>query len=411
MSKKRDAILVLELTSAGGMGYDRECMESISIEGLAMLDALVADAIDGDFELHAILQDGIKVQTSISSDSRAHWHYTGSDASVYDMIKDLAPCVHYCYIVAPEFGNYLEQYTALLESYHVVLLSQPSTAVRAGSDKKGSIVQLAAAGVDVPATQAMDEFIAAPAIPYPVVVKPNRGAGSIGVFLARDETELQEAITANDRLSFSRDMLIVQERVIGMSLSASAIATQNGVVLLGINEQDIVLSAARSSDSKYQGGIAGPLYPELAVECERVARAAARSFHLDGYFGFDFILDKRGIPIVVELNPRLTTSFVGLKMLHRESLLRFIAGEKADKPATMPWIPQNDFAAFKGITLPGPASNLAHEYDRSADYRVIRLGMPSGGISAFIAARGRTRTAAIENLGRLDAYLQGDKDK
>ncbi|MEX2680400.1 MAG: ATP-grasp domain-containing protein [Candidatus Sigynarchaeota archaeon] len=411
MSEKRDEILVLELTTAGGMGSGMERMESISIEGLAMLDALVADAIDGNFEPHVLLQEGIDVPMHSSLDARVHWHRVGIGNNVQDMIKDLAPRVRYYYIVAPEFGNYLEAYTALLESYDGILLSQPSTAVRAGSNKKDVMQQLAAAGIQVPPTQKMDEFITAPAIPYPVVVKPQRGAGSIGVFLARNETELQDAIAANERLSFSRDMMIVQEQVVGKQLSASAVASRRGTVLLGINEQNIVLSPARFSNSKYQGGIVGPMHPELAVECERVARAAAGAFHLEGYFGFDFILDKRGTPIVVELNPRLTTSFVGLKMVHRASLLRFIADHKGDKPVIPPWNPQNEFIAFKVITLPGHASNFACKHYRSVDLQVLQMRLPSGGISAFIAARGRTRTAAIESIGRLNTCLYGDKDK
>ncbi len=406
MKKAKDKILVVELTTAGGMGSGKGRVESISIEGLAMLHALVVDAVDGSFETHALLQEGIGVPASMASVASVHWHRVGAGTSLPGMIKDLAPLVDFCFVVAPEFGEYLEEYTALLESFDCAVLSQPSRAVSLGSDKKGAIERLAAAGVRVPATQSLDGFIAAPALSYPVVVKPNRGAGSIGVFLARDEVELKGAIAANESLSFHRDTLIAQELIVGTAHSASAVATQHGVSLLGINEQDVSLALAGASESKYRGGIAGPLRPELAAECGRVAQAAARLFRLDGYFGFDFVLDPRGRPFLVEINPRLTTSFAGLKMLHPESLLRFIAAQKGGKPAAMPWIPQSDFAAYEIVSLRGSGADLAPERVRSADHQVFWVGMPGGGVSAFIAARGQTRSAAVENLGRLGARLQ-----
>jgi tyramine---L-glutamate ligase len=407
----KDKILVVELTTAGGMGTGKERIEAISIEGLAMVHALVTDAVNGDFETHVVLQEAIEPIPRLASATDVHWHRIGSGTNLQDVLKELAPKMSFCFIVAPEFSGYLEHYTRLLESFGCVVLSQPSSSVAVASDKAGALGRLSKAGVAVPVTQSLDRFIVAPAVKYPVVVKPNRGAGSIGVFLAHDSVELDDAVAANEAMSFTRKEIIVQEFVTGIPLSASAIATPLITTLLGINEQDVSLSPARVSESKYRGGIAGPLHPELAVACERVARAAAREFQLEGYFGFDFILDPRGKPVIVEINPRLTTSFAGLKILHPESMLRFMVDSRAHKGIKMPWIPRDDFAAYRIVDLPGSNDKLPGKIDLLEDQNVFTMKLPGGGASAFITVHGPTRAAVMDGLVRLGARLQRDEDE
>ncbi len=401
----KDKILVVELTTAGGIGSGKERLEAISIEGLAMVHALVDDAVDGGFEAHAVLQETIVVPPGLASMTDVHWHHIGAGTSLQRTIKEFAPLMDFGFVVAPEFGNYLQEYTSLFESCNCAVLSQPSRGASTASDKKGALARLSAAGVAVPTTQSLDDFIAGPVLAYPVVVKPNHGAGSIGVFIACDETELNDAIAANEALSFPRRELIVQSFIEGTPLSASVLASPHGTDLLGINEQDVSLAPARVSGSKYRGGISGPLHPNITTACVQVARVAARELQLDGYFGFDFILDPRGTPVVVEINPRLTTSFVGLKLLHPESLLRFMADCKGGKPASLPWIPRGDFVAYRIVDLPGSSTSTVMNIDRPKSQHVISLVMPGGGVSAFVAATGQTRATAVEGLNRIVARL------
>ncbi|MBN2151598.1 MAG: ATP-grasp domain-containing protein [Candidatus Lokiarchaeota archaeon] len=411
MERAKDGILVVEITTAGGMGSGKARLEAISIEGLVMLQALVGDAAAGGFEVHAVLQEGIGIPDGMVPTDGVRWHRLGAGTSLKEAIEGIAPLVGHCFVVAPEFGGYLVEYTALLESHGLVLLSQPSRAAAASSDKKGAAELLSKAGLDVPATQTLEGFLAAPAIPYPVVVKPNRGAGCVGVFTARDEAELEDAVVVNEGLSFGRDSLIVQELVEGKPLSASVIAMRQGVAVLGINEQDVSLAPAGASGSKYRGGVAGPLRPELAAWCERVARAAAGAFQLDGYFGFDFVLGTRGTPVVVEVNPRLTTSFAGLKMIHPESLLRFMARRKRGEPASLPWIPRRDFAAYRVVSSSGHSGPLPGDWELPPGHQVTWLGAPGGGVNAFIACKGLSRAAAVGTIERLVARLQRDEDQ
>jgi len=64
---------------------------------------------------------------------------------------------------------------------------------------------------------------------------------------------------------------------------------------------------------KYLGG-AGPLPGELAERAVAIARRAAECVPgLHGYFGVDVLLGE--CDLAIEINPRLTTSYLGLRYL------------------------------------------------------------------------------------------------
>jgi predicted ATP-grasp superfamily ATP-dependent carboligase len=77
----------------------------------------------------------------------------------------------------------------------------------------------------------------------------------------------------------------------------------------------------------YQGGRV-PLPPSLAVRAQRLAaRAVAAIPGLCGYVGVDLVLGEPtdgSNDAVIEINPRLTTSYVGLRRLARCNLAEAI---------------------------------------------------------------------------------------
>jgi hypothetical protein len=77
-----------------------------------------------------------------------------------------------------------------------------------------------------------------------------------------------------------------------------------------LNQQLIILGSPNSSSS-YNGGIV-PLHHSLERRAMETARKAVESVNgLVGYVGVDMVLTRRG-PLIMEINPRLTTSYVGL---------------------------------------------------------------------------------------------------
>lgn len=147
---------------------------------------------------------------------------------------------------------------------------------------------------------------------FPLVLKPRDGAGSTQTWLVRGVQEWQSAASEMVSAGFSENS-IQQPYVAGRSLSVGVNLSFDGrrVEVLPIAEQQL------STDGRfcYLGGV---IPAELSAEDERavndiVVRACQAIPGLAGYVGFDLQLDAEGRPWIVEINPRLTTSYVGYR--------------------------------------------------------------------------------------------------
>ena len=64
--------------------------------------------------------------------------------------------------------------------------------------------------------------------------------------------------------------------------------------------------------------------PAIGQEVRRVAeRTLSELSGWSGYVGFDFLIpdENPAVPLIVELNPRLTTSYLGYRRLCRDNLM------------------------------------------------------------------------------------------
>jgi predicted ATP-grasp superfamily ATP-dependent carboligase len=82
----------------------------------------------------------------------------------------------------------------------------------------------------------------------------------------------------------------------------------------------------------YLGG-STPISQPFASRARQIAeQAIAAVSGLQGYFGVDVVLGEQDVAI--EINPRLTTSYIGLRQLAKgnlaEALLQIVRGETAD---------------------------------------------------------------------------------
>lgn len=305
-------ILVFEFVSGGGLA-GRDLPASLAREGAAMLTALVGDL--AVMESHQIVT---------TTDPRFHLKMprevevvsvSGAYASVLDKLIASTDAV---WLIAPETDRCLERLAARVERKGKVLLGSSSAAIRAASNKVGLPRRLASYGVLHPATRALragsDYRSALRSLGYPVVVKPGRGAGCDGVSLARNDKELRQAMRLARHAS-AGGPLLVQRYVRGAAASVSLLADGERAVPLAVNAQR--MSASRPFS--YRGGIT-PLDHPLA---ERAAEAAVRACEtvpgLRGYVGVDLVLTPSDA-FVIEINPRLTTAYLGVRAAIRENV-------------------------------------------------------------------------------------------
>ena len=298
-------ILVHEFASGGGLA-GRRVPASLGREGAAMREALIADlaamrrhrivaTVDPRFPLRA--PPGVEVVT-----------LPPESAPLLDGLIASADAV---WLVAPETDGCLERLALRVEEKGTTLLGPGAAAIRRASDKAGLPRRLARHDVPHPKTRVLrpgaDWGMAAREVGYPVVVKPTRGAGCQGVCLARDERELGRAVDMAGRAN-GRGPLLLQRYVPGVAASVSLLADGRRAVALTVNAQWM----RASRPFAYRGGTT-PLDHPLAGRAVEAALRTCRALPgLRGYVGVDVVLTQSEA-VVIEVNPRLTTSYLGVR--------------------------------------------------------------------------------------------------
>jgi tyramine---L-glutamate ligase len=300
-------ILVYEFASGGGLA-GREVPASLAREGAAMRAALVGDlsaighriVTTADARVGHDLPRGVDVAVLPAGD--------GARETALDRLIAAADAV---WLIAPESDRRLERLARRVERHGKTLLGSNAEAIDRASDKARLPHRLAAAGVRHPVTRVpapgADAARTASEIGYPIVVKPARGAGSHGVGFAAGASELDRAI-AMARGAANGDRVVMQQYVDGIAASVSLVADGRDAVALALNTQAIGSPPSFS----YRGGET-PFEHPLAPRAVAAAVAACRALPgLRGFVGVDLILAGCEA-VVIEVNPRLTTAYLGVR--------------------------------------------------------------------------------------------------
>jgi predicted ATP-grasp superfamily ATP-dependent carboligase len=298
-------ILVHEFVSGGGLS-GQPVPTSLAREGLAMLTALVEDlaaigghqivtTVDPRFLLPA--PPGVQVVT-----------LSPEGGATFDALVAAADAV---WLVAPETNRCLERLAAKVERAGTTLLGSGATATRRASDKARLPRLLARLGIPHPKTRVfhpdLDGEPVDREVGYPLVVKPARGAGCDGVCLVRNERELGDAVDLA-RSSEGDGALLLQRYVTGTAASVSLLADGQRAVVLTVNSQSVDASTPFS----YRGGqtpFDHPLAEKAAANARRTCEALSG---LRGFIGVDLVLTDSEA-VVIEVNPRLTTAYLGVR--------------------------------------------------------------------------------------------------
>ena len=293
-------VFVYECVSAGGLGSDVPA--SLRREGRAMLDAAVED-------FQQLPDAEVVMVTRV------------------DQFHETAARCDWTLVIAPEFDNLLRDLSQIVLDVGGRLLGSLPDAIELTGDKLATARVWQRRGVAHPRTDTLNAVRFLP----PWVVKPRHGAGSQATFLIRDAADWEHTLQAA-RQEWPRGELLWQLYIAGQAAS---------VALLIGPKQTIALLPARqhlSSDGRfrYEGGSL-PLPKPLADRAVRVALEAVKGIEgLHGYVGVDMVLGENDVDYAIEINPRLTTSYIGLRQLCRQNLAELmvhcIRGEKIEAP-------------------------------------------------------------------------------
>lgn len=305
-------LLLYEWCCSGGLaGASAE----IGAEGRAMLEALAADASrESSLDVTVLVDAHQKVSVP-----------TSARTIMLDGVNDIASFVtaareaDWTIIVAPETDGILFDRVAAVRDAGARVLGASTAFITVAADKQATVNALAAAGVPVPAGRALAAGASVPIdFHMPAVRKLRDGVGGEGFARLTSVTDAEPVPQPTRLEAFAA----------GTPVGVSCLCGGGAVEVLPPMAQRF----SSSMPPRYLGG--EPLAPgpraDRAMSLARravdaLARAAGEANAAVGWVGVDMILGARDdgrADRVLEVNPRLTTSFVLHAAAASRSLVR-----------------------------------------------------------------------------------------
>ncbi len=319
-------ILLLEYITAGGL-CDQPLPDYLLGEGLLMRDALFAD-----FSEIADVEILTTYDVRVGLPKHANVALPLDDASkAMDVWQTLLQSCDYALIIAPEFDGILSTLTQLVERLGVKNLGARLLAVELFSNKYSTYYSLKQANILTIPTYSASEFLSPDFFKRHAshidefnngcVAKPIDGAGCGDTYYFSNAAALQSWLSAPTQL-VSQSRYIIQPYQAGIPASISMLCKAGAAWVLSCNQQLVEINRTDCDELnvfhapiQYKGFLVNGLISQYDI-FEAVAKKIAATFsELNGYIGVDVIINNDEI-FVVEINPRITTSYIAL----RESL-------------------------------------------------------------------------------------------
>jgi predicted ATP-grasp superfamily ATP-dependent carboligase len=298
------SVLVHEYVTGGGWAGSGP-PSSLARDGMLMLGALLAD-----FRAWGRPHVTTTVDRRLSGLSLPADRVVALESGVYPTaLVELAVSCGAALIVAPETDGILERLSALMVDAGVRLLGSSPEAVAVAADKWETNGLFEEEGLRTPETVRAapgEAHAAAARLGFPLVLKPVSGAGCEGVALVPRIEALERALT-QPALRGGGDV-ILQRYVFGLPASVSLLVSGRDSVALSLNEQRV----RPGIPFVYLGGVASIAHGKREEAFDAARRAVSLVPGLGGYVGVDLVLTDDGCSLL-EINPRITTSYVGLR--------------------------------------------------------------------------------------------------
>jgi len=307
-------IIVYEHVSGGGYAA-KQISPSILSEGFGMLRKIVSDFKLAGHEVTVLLDQRL---SNLTPPLNANCIVPVSNSEEpKKFLVSLAKNNDAIYVIAPETGKTLQSLVEIVEQTDKISLNCESSAIQKVADKTVLCEVLEKNCLATPKTMVFDindnlseiKCSIKSELTYPLVFKPVDGTSCCALSIVKQESQVNDAISKLKAESANQHF-IVQEFIEGEAASVSLLCEKGEARAISLNQQNVEICTP-DGISSYKGGVI-PFDHRLKQGAFRVSEKAAECFPgLRGYVGVDLILS-RDKPFVVDVNPRLTTSFVGL---------------------------------------------------------------------------------------------------
>ena len=317
-------LLVFEFITGGGQ-LGETLPESLRREGEMMRDALLADLAEQS-EIDVVVMRDPRWSVS-RQHGAATWCAPRSAENTMSFYRRALENVDVVWLIAPETSGTLARLAEMARAAgKQVLLSDAATLAVCGS-KYATYCTLKDAGID-----AIETFRDANVLPTsggPWIVKPDDGAGSVGIALEVNIHAARQALCGERQwpeVALGGPMAlghpgpapqaptpyprVMQPWCEGDALSLSLLCSNGQAALLSVNRQHVFLQHGRV----IVDALTVNALPHNSIEFVALGRLIAAALPgLWGYAGVDLIRTNDGVLRVLEINPRLTTSYCGLR--------------------------------------------------------------------------------------------------
>lgn len=293
-------LLVFEFITGGGL-LGEPLPESLRREGEMMRDALLADLAKRPEIEVSVMRDP---RCDVSQQHRAAiWRTPRGTENTMTFYRRVLENVGVVWPIAPESDGALERLAEMARAAGKQVLLSDAATLAICSSKYATYRALKRAGIDAIETFRDTDVLSESGGPW--IVKPDDGAGSVGISLEASIHAARQALRAE-----SQPTRVLQPWCEGDAMSLSMLCAGGQALLLSINRQRVVLQNGRVI-------VAGLTVNALRRNSEEFItlgqRIAAALPGLWGYVGVDLVRTHDGMLRVLEINPRLTTSYCGLR--------------------------------------------------------------------------------------------------
>ncbi len=314
-------IFVFEFFSGGGSAT-QPVSNSILSEGYAMLSSILADFNKTEHKIISTLDYRIKTYNPpINADIIIEISHKDNFNVKFNKI--LSNSIDAVFLIAPETDNILYNLAKIVEHKKILLLGPSASSIKITTDKYQTIKRIENIA-EIPKTELMsidlpseDVFQASKEIGLPFVMKPLDGVACAGISVIQREVQVPQALE-KIRKESAANKFIIQEFIEGVDASISLLIGENQIIPLTLNYQNIDLQS-----STYLGGYTPfnhPLKKEVVTQSKEIIKKIKG---LKGYIGIDFVLTPEKA-YFMEINPRLTTSYVGIKSVSNQNITNAI---------------------------------------------------------------------------------------
>jgi tyramine---L-glutamate ligase len=288
-------IFICEFITGGGL-YREPLPASLLVEGTMMRDAALRD--------FAQIPD---IEILMTCDQRLAAPVEAHQVLMIDLTKDVWALWEQCIaasdavlLIAPETGAVLESLTQLAERLNKLVLGSNASAVKLAGDKWLTYQCLISHHISTLDTYLANDLPNLMQGPY--IAKSRDGAGCNDMAYFDDIQSLQAWLKGREHTH------IVQRFQVGDSTSFSMLSKNGKAYLMSCNRQSIQIAGQEVS---YHGGVMNDMDDHREAFNTLAQKIAQAMPDLAGYVGVDLIVHQDKY-FVLEVNPRLTTSYVAL---------------------------------------------------------------------------------------------------